>query len=81
MPIIAQDPDQRPASDAQLEFMRILLNDQGYDTKIKMLSFINGRIDRKIAHLDELTMSEARFLLDELVESRGYDTPNEDGYF
>lgn len=71
------------------EFLDILLNDTGFDTRLKRNAFLTGEVGREVKYLDDfdpqsaphgLTQRERSRIIDELRErrDRGKAQPEED---
>ncbi len=62
------------ASEAQQEYLAILLNDVGFGTRLQRNDYLSGEVERDIKYLDELTFDEAHRLIKELKARRGDKT-------
>lgn len=76
--MIIRDPDSRKATGAQIEYLEILLNDCGYDTRAQRNGFLSDRAGREIKFLDEITKAEASAMISELKDEQ--DERNDEFY-
>lgn len=68
-------PKVKMASGAQLNFIEILCNDIGCQTRAQALSLISNHIGREIKFYGSLTMAEATNVIEELKRRKyGRDT-------
>ena len=63
--MIVRDPESKPASDAQVSYLYLLL-DQGMDSDLIDQAFLTLRLGREPQGANDITMKEARALIDEL---------------
>jgi hypothetical protein len=61
------------ATKRQVEYLEILLNDNGYSTRILRYDFLSGETGRQIRYLDDLTLDEASSIINGLAERRRDD--------
>jgi hypothetical protein len=61
---------QIPATQKQQDYIEILCNDVGLDTRAKRNDFISIRIGRKIQFLDEIWKHECSALINELKQMK-----------
>lgn len=62
------------ATNKQIEYMKILFNELGYDTRIRQLDYCRARIYQpekgEIKYLDDLSVKEASRIVDSLKDER-----------
>jgi hypothetical protein len=57
-----------PATSAQQNYLEILLNDRGFQTRAQRYAWLSLEIGRTIDYLDELSKAEASMLISKLKE-------------
>lgn len=61
-----------PASQTQIDFIEILCNDVGYDTRAKRNWFVSDLLGYEVKFLDDLAIPEASRVIEKLKRIRGY---------
>ena len=64
------------ATDKQRHFLEILLNDCGYSTLVKRRDFYKTRTGRDVRFTDEITVSEASRMIEELKSKKQEEYAN-----
>ena len=73
-----------PATQAQIDYIDILCNDVGLDTRVKKMDFISNLLGWKVPYLDEIATPEASEVIRMLKEMRemkktlGFDPDRDD---
>ena len=70
-----------PATQKQIDYIDILCNDVGLDTRVKKMDFISNLLGWKVPYLDEIAVLEASKVIEALKgikEDRMSDKPHED---
>lgn len=59
-----------PATEKQIEYIEILCNDVGFDTRTRRLDFISNLLGYKVTFLDDLALPEASQVINKLKEMK-----------
>lgn len=60
----------KKATEKQQEFLATLLNEVGFGTRLSRNDYLSWEMEREIKYLDELTIDEAKRIIDALMERR-----------
>lgn len=55
-----------PATQKQMDYIEILCNDVGLDTRVKKMDFISNLLGWRVPHLDEIAITEASQVIERL---------------
>ena len=66
--MIVREPNPKPASEAQIDFLDKLLIESGRSTRGLRNGWLSSRAGREIKYMDELSMREASAMIEELKE-------------
>jgi len=61
-----------PASQKQIDYIEILCNDVGFDTRIKRLDFISNLLGYQVKYLDDLALPEASQVIEKLKDIKSF---------
>ena len=55
-----------PANQRQIDYIEILCNDVGFDTRVKKMDFVSNLLGWKVPYLDEIAIPEASRVIEKL---------------